>query len=67
MRESLACSLVSSARINLKASSETDKVWDRITPLFLDEGVEDLDVAGPAWLRSYPDRGGPVHQMRREN
>src|SRR3981081_3038391 len=20
----------------------------------------DLDVAGPAWLRSYPDRGGPV-------
>ena len=27
----------------------------------------DLDVAGPAWLRSYPDRGGPVHQKRREN
>ena len=23
-------------------------------------------IAGPAWLRSYPDRGGPVHQQRRE-
>jgi len=58
---------VSSPLSNLKASSETDKVWDRITPLFLGEGAEDLDVAGPAWLRSYPDRGGSVHQMRREN
>src|SRR4029077_18895292 len=27
--------------------------------------VGDLDIAGPAWLRSYPDRGGPVHQKRR--
>ena len=26
----------------------------------------DLDIAGPAWFRSYPDRGGPVHQQRRE-
>ena len=29
-------------------------------------GAGDLDVAGAARLRSYPDRGGPVQQQRRE-
>jgi hypothetical protein len=51
----------------LNASSETDKVWIRISPLFRRDVAADLDDAGPAWLRSYPDRGGPVHQNEGEN
>ncbi len=54
----------SAARSNLNASRQTDKVCVRYSPLFPREAAGDLDVAGPAWLRSYPDRGGPVHQTR---
>ena len=44
-----------------------DRVSGRKSPLFPAYG--DLDVAGPriGLPRSYPDRGGPVHQQRREN
>jgi hypothetical protein len=34
------------------------------SPLFPGSQSGDLDDAGPAWLRSYPDRGGPVHHKR---